>query len=368
MNRDGFEFDLVTQRFLNNRWETELGQKVLQSVVDSLKRGGDVRGVLDKYVLDHPENQDPYGHPIYPKDAMEEGRFWVLTQDDLRGIHLYSEDFSGKTTFAKKSLNYARFHSCNFEGANLEQTSLTAATFEKCNLKDTCIAMSGGYETRFIDCDLTNVCFTQTYLEDTDFSGSTLEGAYFELATLKNLTVNYATSFDKSLNRTWSTRTMPLEQVPDILRSIRIAYEKAEIWPLADEYLYFERSENRKAKLWDTLRTDFRLSTLRIWLTDWLWFVFAGYGVKPGRVLAIGILTAVLFALFYYFSGNPGPDSSFATSLYYSFTTFATLGYGDLHYIESQWVMRLISTFEALLGASLIAVFVAVMARKILRH
>ena len=63
MNRDGFEFDLVTQRFLRNRWETEVGQLVLKEIVEGIKSGTDVRGILDDYVLFHPDNSDPYGHP-----------------------------------------------------------------------------------------------------------------------------------------------------------------------------------------------------------------------------------------------------------------------------------------------------------------
>ena len=32
MEKDGFKFDLETQRFLNNRWETDLGQKVRKEI------------------------------------------------------------------------------------------------------------------------------------------------------------------------------------------------------------------------------------------------------------------------------------------------------------------------------------------------
>lgn len=368
MNRDGFEFDLVTQRFIMNRWETEQGKNVLERVVESIKSGGDARGVLDEYVLNHPENQDPYAHPYYPKTVMKEGNFWVLTHDDLSGIQLYSEEFTSESTFAKKSLNYAGFYNCKLEGVNLGRTSLTRTAFKNCNLRESCIAISGGYDARFINCDLKDACLTQTHLEDVDFSGSNLEGVYFELATLSKMSVSYLTKFDTELNRFCSSRIMPEEQTPEILKAIRIAYENSEIWSLADQFFFLERSANRKAILWKSLKENRKLSELGVWIKDWLWCMFIGYGIKPARVLLTGFVTALGFAACYYFAGNPGPDMSFATSMYYSFTTFATLGYGDLHYLEGRWIMRLVSTFEALLGATLIAVFVAVMARKLIRR
>jgi hypothetical protein len=55
------------------------------------------------------------------------------------------------------------------------------------------------------------------------------------------------------------------------------------------------------------------------------------------------------------------------SAMYFSFTTFATLGYGDLSYGPSHPWMRFLSTSEAWVGAVIIALFVAVMARKMLR-
>tara|TARA_R110002012_G_C11532982_1_gene600686 strand:+ start:845 stop:1024 length:180 start_codon:yes stop_codon:yes gene_type:complete len=59
MDTEGFTFDLVTQRFIKNRWETDLGQRVLREVIDGVKNGVEIRAILDSYVLEHPENQDP---------------------------------------------------------------------------------------------------------------------------------------------------------------------------------------------------------------------------------------------------------------------------------------------------------------------
>jgi len=116
--REGFKFDLLTQRFIENRWNTEIGRKVLEEVIWGLQNSVMIRAILDDYVLDHPENVEPYSHPIYPEDAMKKDSFWVLTVDDLRGIHISSEDFTDSPSFEKRSLSYARFYNCKFNNAD----------------------------------------------------------------------------------------------------------------------------------------------------------------------------------------------------------------------------------------------------------
>ena len=162
MEKDGFKFDFHTQRFLINRWETEIGAKVRDEVLAGLKNSIEIRAILDPYVLNHEDNKEPYGYPIYPPDAMIKSEFWVLTHDDLRGIKFYNEDISNTPSFEKKSLNYASFYNCNLAGSNLERTDLSYARFEKCNLTDAVFADSGGFCTRMTDCVAINACFWQS--------------------------------------------------------------------------------------------------------------------------------------------------------------------------------------------------------------
>lgn len=368
MDRQGFEFDLITQRFLENRWETELGELVLKEVLEGIKNGSDVRSCLDPYVLNHEENSDPYGHPHYPKSAMGEGFFWVLTQDDLRGIHFYNEEFSEKSWLGTKSLNYARFYNCKFTGTNFERTSLTHTVFEECDLQNSQFPLSGGYCTKFIKCNLTNSNFYDASLIDTDLSGSDLTGVFFEKSHLKDIIIDYNTKFDLPLLREQKGRKLPREQEPELLKSIRLAYSKAEIWDKSDNYLYLERKTNRKNLLWQKLLKDKTFTSASIWFKDYLWSFVAGYGVKPMRIWFTAFLIALIFSFIYYYSGNPNCQNDFSTSVYYSFTTFSTLGYGDLSYSNYRWIMRLVSMVEAWCGAVMISMFVAVMARKVLRY
>jgi hypothetical protein len=369
--RDGFKFDFQTQRFIQNRWETDLGRKVLMEVIWGLQNSLEVRAILDDYTLDHPENYDPYAHPIYPKDAMRKDEFWVLTNDDLRGVHIYHEDFSNSPSIERKSLSYSRFFKCRFNNADFSVPDISYAQFEDCEFIEAKMIRTGGFSTRFINCNMQNACMWNSTFIDSDFSGSDLRGAYFEDAFLRDIHLNYLTKFDRNLRMKWSKRTLPPEQIPEILRNIRIAYEKAELWHISDTFLYAERTENRRRLIWPSFKRTHKLPDLLRWSKDLLYSALTGYATKPHRVIFTGMLISLIFAGFYFLFGTPSNLSdkwaSVFESLYFSFTTFATLGYGDISYSSDREIMRLLSTGEAWLGAVVISLFVAVLARKLLR-
>lgn len=368
MDTEGFTFDLVTQRFLKNRWGTELGKIVLKEVIDGVKNDVEIRAILDPYVLDHPENRDPYGHPYYPPSQMDENYFWVLTQDDLRGIHVYSESFPQNSSWNAKSLNYSRFHNCDFQNANLERTELSMATFERCNLRGVILAGSGGFGTRFIESNLAEACLWNFGLINGDFSGSDLSDIYLESTTLENIKVNYMTVINGTFAKSWRKRKQLGKELPEYLKSFRVAFETANLWHRVDYFLYLERTENRKHILYEKMCIEKTRATITEWLSDLLWGETTGYGTKPFRLVIISVLVAFVYAVIFQFTGNPASDGSFATSVYFSFTTFSTLGYGDLSYMADRWIMRLLSSSEAIIGATLIATFVGVLSRKVIRH
>jgi len=371
MDREGFKFDLETQRFLVNRWETELGKKVNDKVISGLKNSVEVRAILDSYVLEHPKNLDPYGYPHYPKDAMTEGAFWVLTQDDLRGIRFYNEDFSNSPSFEKKSLSYSSFYNCNLTDANFEMSDLSYARFEKCKMDRIIFAASGGFSTKIENCSLHDACFWSSGFRDCDFSGSDFTGVYFESAILEDIKVNYLTKFDLKISSTWENRSMPDNQRPDLLRAIRIAYEKAELWSHMDRFLLEEKTNQRKHIIWTRFAQEKSIPTFMPWLSSMISGWLSGYSTKPIRVIALGIFVAMIFSGLYLIFGTPNTHKDFSSalleSIYFSFTTFATLGYGDISYGPEFPYLRILSTVEAWIGAVFIALFVAVLARKVFR-
>lgn len=371
MERDGFKFDLETQRFIKNRWDTDIGKRVRAEIIAGIKNSIELRAILDDHVMEHPENIDPYGHPIYPKSEMLENSFWVLTQDDLRGIQIYNEDLSYSPCLEKKSLAYSSFYNCNLSSTNMEMADYSYSRFEKCNMEGTIFAASGGFSVNIIDCNLRGACFWQRGFRDCDFSGSNFSGAYFEGALLEDLKVNYKTIFDLDLASTWKTRNLPDDQKPDILRAIRLAYHKAELWEQMDAFLYKEKVAQRKYILWESFLEKKSCQGFASWASSFLLGLLSGYTTKPGRVIVIAVALSFAFVGLYLMLGTPnhsGIDKhAILESLYFSFTTFATLGYGDISYSACQPYLRILSTAEAWLGAITLSLFVVVLSRKVFR-
>jgi len=97
-----------------------------------------------------------------------------------------------------------------------------------------------------------------------------------------------------------------------------------------------------------------------------------GYGEKPERTALSSILTISTFALLYWvFECLQYPVQNLTLlhqikyTVYFSFVTFTTLGLGDIHPVND-WGILLIC-LEAVTGAFLIALFVVVFARKMMR-
>jgi hypothetical protein len=164
---------------------------------------------------------------------------------------------------------------------------------------------------------------------------------------------------------------MPTEQIPDVLRAFRLAYKRAELWPLLDQFLLKEKTEQRKHILWPQFKKEKTFSSFLVWFGSLVSGWWSGYSTKPLRVLVVGFFIAIAFAVFYLVLGTPNVYTNFKPaileSIYFSFTTFATLGYGDISYGPDHPMMRILSTVEAWGGAVVIALFVVVLARKVFR-
>ena len=327
MERDGFKFDLETQRFLINRWETETGQIVRDAIISGIKNSVELRAILDDFVLHHPENVEPYGYPVYPKSEMGEGKFWVLTQDDLRGIHIYNEDLSSSPCLEKKALSYSSFYNCNLSNTNIEMADFSYARFEKCNMESVVFAASGGFSARINDCILTNACFWQSGFRDSNFYGSDFTGVYFEGALLEDIKVNHKTKFDVKLAETWKTRSMPPDQKPDVLRAICIAYEKAELGSHMDSFLFEEKLTQRKYLIWPLFQQEKSFNSFTDWFSHYLSGLLSGYSTKPFRVILMSFIVAIGFSFLYLCFGTPTHQNMSAAAileaLYFSFTAYS---------------------------------------------
>ncbi len=122
------------------------------------------------------------------------------------------------------------------------------------------------------------------------------------------------------------------------------------------------------------------------WTLAWVSNLVARYGDSPWRVVYTSIGTITLFAVLYSLSGgvqltaDDGQNFAFSTApafsvphwietlavnFYFSAVTFTTLGYGDIR--PSSPVSQFLASAESFFGAALLALLVAVLARRLTR-
>jgi hypothetical protein len=104
----------------------------------------------------------------------------------------------------------------------------------------------------------------------------------------------------------------------------------------------------------------------RVWLTA-LW-LSCGYGERPRRAIATSLLLILGYAAAFAFLDLRGPEGlvgrDFAQCAYFSTVTFTTLGYGDIIPLGGA---RYLAATEAFLGAWMMALFVFVFCRRMIR-
>ncbi len=134
--------------------------------------------------------------------------------------------------------------------------------------------------------------------------------------------------------------------------------------------LYAEARRLSYALLWTRLR---RARELKVGLGERLELLFywasAGFGFRPLRVIGTALFLMVVYGLFYWSLGGvlnvaARQPAGLWEALYFSGTTFTTLGYGD--FLPAPGV-RLLTLTEGILGAFTIGFFVVVVGNRLRR-
>lgn len=312
--------------------------------------------------------------------------------------------------FHTAQLQNSRFHTCNLEnadftsawlnGANLYNSDLTEANLRVAKLKD------GAY-LRKTDCSKAN--FEEAQIDGADLRGADLRESRFHQTLARSVRISEWTQFgDKCIYETESDQASEsdrdLRLVPDrvqpILNRVRLPItrcvnrfhqdedESEELQKatrvyrlyqrllrensLPDEIQHFRIRERHSRRKLALVENRF-LSWLNLSAQRWI----ALYGESYRRVIGLSLFTVFTTAFFYplfgirdvannkiltYWNGSPnGLIWTYGKSLYFSTSTFTTLGYGDLQPIG--WGQA-VATIESFTGAILIALLVFVFARQ----
>jgi uncharacterized protein YjbI with pentapeptide repeats len=285
-----------------------------------------------------------------------------------RDIMFNSSVFCSQARFSKAIFTgIAAFDGCSFNAISTfrdavfcERALFRTVTFNGYGLFDGC---SFAKEARF-----TNACFARggnftkvRFGSRTDFSGVH--------STSKSVPVYESVKFVKRLHGVDET----------FWQFIKQASQEAGYYQLAGEAFYNERCANLCKRFfgtnYDTLSLPKKIARLATGARLLPELVFGrllfGYGERPIRILVASVIIILLCAILYILPGSgivcrdmnwdkPG----LMDGLYFSITTFTTLGFGDIYPNPDYLPARALAMLEALSGACLMALFVVSLAKR----
>jgi len=159
-------------------------------------------------------------------------------------------------------------------------------------------------------------------------------------------------------DHTGENEQLQLFDVEKVYRNLKMSMNRCGNYAEAGEFYYRENECKRKRITgWN-----------RLWME--IYRVICGYGEKPFNVITCSLAIIFGFTGAHVFCGSICFSNDFLLrnlweSFYFSVITFTTLGYGDFHPLNG--IGQLLSILEAFIGAFMIAVFVLVFGKKMIR-
>ncbi|MBU7026940.1 MAG: pentapeptide repeat-containing protein [Theionarchaea archaeon] len=247
-------------------------------------------------------------------------------------------DFIGATFRRNAYFNFAAFQNASFKEAIIrENLEFNPKSIEALDLRRTHFFLSG-----YITADLTKTRFHFADLENVAFIGCVWPERIYEEIHMdeENLT---------------------FKELETIYRDLKQNMQRHGDHIMVGKFFYREMEMKKKGS---------ENKIKRAWLE--IYNLLAGYGEKPERTAFSSLFIILAFAFIYWISEcldyaakNIGHFEEFIYAMYFSFVTFTTLGLGDIKPLTH--VGRILICCEAVIGAFLIALFVVVFARKMMR-
>jgi uncharacterized protein YjbI with pentapeptide repeats len=263
---------------------------------------------------------------------------------DLKGLNFDALDYRvdlGRVKFEKLNLKFSSFRDVNFKGATFTQCDLALSRMTDVYLRDVKLVQSDLYGVSFRDCDMLGIKLERTKLTAASFQGCRIN----------------IQDFPKPLEEENKGR---FDYARDIYKALRLDLQSAGDMVGAGEASYRQLTAARKN---DFSKKRYGSWTISI-LLDLLW----GYGERPVRLLISSVVLCLLCGVGLYLLGigsgglcfsaetSYSELEKFGLSLYLSFVSFTTLGYGD--FSPCTPMSRLLAISEAFFGAFIMGLFV----------
>ncbi len=270
--------------------------------------------------------------------------------------------FGGQANFSFAEFrNYA-----DFTRSTWNDMDMTDVIFEKRGCFDGAVIKAGTFE----DAELRHVTFRDVDLSNVFTTGASLEEAYMAEARWgrvergplgKKLVVK-----EETIAMEEGTRDA-IKRAEAAHRNLKESYKNEGDYAMAGEFFIREMALRTRA-----LRMDKEYAA---WVANNIVSVLCGYGERPTRVIFWWFAFVCIFASIY-FTGqliapsdgsgiDYGTGGGFLTCLYFSIVTFTTLGFGDIQPVTDAG--RAVAGVEAFTGAFMIALFVLVFGRRMIR-
>lgn len=290
---------------------------------------------------------------------------------------------AGALNFKKVSCKNIDFSHLNIPGSNFSQGSFTNCHFVGTALSE-CNMIGARFQTcDFVGSDLSGSHFTKAVITGSSFSHSDLRRAYLTEAHFKDTDFLSALLFQSVLWNADLTGARNLKksnfQDPDSPgRESAACLSEADPLVARESYRIVKHALREKGLYEDASWAAYRELTMErkyflktknpkfipSLLMDWL----SGYTEKPARVIVSSLLIILLFGLIYFLLNVPMrvgeiTQASLWDSVYFSFMTFTTVGYGDLTPKPVLWY-QMLACVEAFSGPFMAGLYIFTLTRR----
>ncbi len=254
-------------------------------------------------------------------------------------------------TLSQSDMIGARFHACDFVGADLRGANLTRASLDRCS---------------FSFADLRGAWLVETHWKESDLTGGILYDSVIwnaELAGAKQVKKKNFHDPDagpRYLERCRISEANPLVAL-ESYRTLKHHFYHNGLYEDGSWAAYRELVMERKG--------FYEKGDLRFF-PSFAMDLVSGYTQKPNRVILAAFAVVLAFGLAYYGLNAAQPSAhpnagpiGFLDSVYFSFITFTTVGYGDFAPRPVPF-FRILACIEAFSGPFMAGLYIFTLTRR----